>query len=165
MIRYVMAALVSVAVAASGSASAQEVHGFALGGITRSVDAETFPTIAVGATVDLGTAWLSAGAQAETFFSWPYFAGRGAAFGQVNLAPKRTLHGLALVGAGFGDDAGPLIGGGLEFRPAGRRVGVRVTVEDYLMTITPILCPASEGCAFGPDRRANQVAVRAGIVF
>ena len=165
MIRYVMTVLVAWTMAASASASAQEIRGFALGGITRNVNAETFPTVGGGATVDVGVPWLAAGAQGETFFSWPYFAGRGAVFGQARVPSNGPVRALALAGAGFGEDAGPLFGGGVEFRPSGQRLGVRITLEDYLTTITPVACPASAGCAIGPERRAHQIAVRAGIVF
>ena len=166
MTRCVAAAIVSAVLVASGSASAQEVRGFAAAGIMRTVNAETHPVVGGGATVDLGTPWLSAGGQAETFFSWPYFGGRGAVFGQMNILPKGPIRALAIVGAGFGEDAGPLIGGGVEFRPAGQRLGGRITVEDYLTSVTPFVCPTTgAACGFASDRRAHQLAVRAGILF
>ena len=137
------------------SASAQEVRGFATAGVTSDVNDQRFPAFGGGAIVDLGQPWVSAGAQGEVFVSWPYFAGRGAVFGQGNLAPKKLVRPFVLAGLGFGEEAGPMFGGGVEVRPPNQRIGFKVTVEDYVIRIN----------GFEGARTGHQVAIRAGILF
>jgi hypothetical protein len=143
-------------IAGAHSASAQDVRGTAFGGVTGDVNGERYPAFGGGVLVDLGQPWISAGGQGEAFMSWPYFAGRGAVFGQATLAPKQLIRPFVMGGVGFGEDSGPMFGGGIEVRAPGQRYGFRVAVEDYVVRIN------------GFDRRTtthHQVALRVGILF
>ena len=97
--------------------SAQDLRGYVAGGVTSEVTHQQFPSVAGGVLVNVGQPWLSAGAQAETFWQWPYFAGRGTLFAQGNLFPNGRVRPFVLGGVGFGESAGPMIGGGVELRP------------------------------------------------
>ena len=67
--------------------SAQDLRGFVAGGVTSEVTHQ-FPSVAGGVLVNVGEPWVSVGAQGETFWQWPYFAGRGTLFAQGNLISK-----------------------------------------------------------------------------
>jgi hypothetical protein len=136
-------------------ASAQEVRGFASGGFTTDVNTQRYPAFGGGAVVSLGQPWVSAGAQADAFVSWPYFGGRGAVFGQGNLAPKRPISPFVLAGYGFGEDSGPMIGAGVDLRAPHQRIGLRLAVEDYVLRYRRYQGPTT----------SHQIAFRAGILF
>jgi opacity protein-like surface antigen len=160
------AAAMAVAVLVANAAAAQEVRGFVTGGVTGDVNGERFPAFGGGAVVDLGTPWLSAGGQGEAFFSGPYAAGRGAVFGQGNIPAGPLVRGIVLGGLGFGEDSGPMFGGGLEIRPTGTRIGLRVTVEDFVGRLYGYSCPTQFAfCQSTPDGYLHQVVFRAGITF
>ena len=141
--------------AGAHAASAQEVRGLTFGGLTGDVNGQSYPAFGGGVLVDLGQRWVSAGAQGEAFVSWPYFAGRGALFGQGNLAPGKLVNPFVVGGVGFGEDAGPMFGAGLEARVPGQRVGFRFSVEDYTVRFN----------GFDGGKTHHQVALRAGVTF
>jgi hypothetical protein len=152
--------------------SAQDLRGFVGGGVISDVNHQRFPSLGGGVVVDVGQPWVSAGAQGETFWQWPYFAGRGAVFAQGNLSPGRRIRPFVLGGVGFGESAGPMFGGGVEFRSPHRRPGLRVSIEDYVSRVggldcaSPGLhsyCDANQRAA--TDRVEHQVAVRVGVLF
>jgi hypothetical protein len=64
-------------------------------------------------------------------------------------------------GVGFGEDAGPLIGGGLEVGAPNSRLGLRMSVEDYVRRVNVY----SFGIASGDSELRHQVAVRFGMTF
>jgi hypothetical protein len=143
--------------AAAPCASAQTAaRGFAFGGMMSEGYSEWFPAFGGGAVVDLGQPWVSAGAQGETFMSWPYFAGRGAVFAQGNLLARKSVRPFVLAGIGFGEDGGTLVGAGLEVRSPDTRLGFRVTVEDYLTRRSDL---------YGQLPRVHRIALRAGVLF
>ena len=153
-------------------ALAQAVRGFVAGGVISDVNHERFPSAAGGVLVNLGQPWLAVGAQGETFWLWPYFAGRGTVFAQGSLSPKGGIRPFVLGGVGFGESAGPLIGAGVELRPPNRRVGVRVSVEDYLSRIGRWPCESyglQSHCEANPRAARgyieHQLAVRIGVLF
>lgn len=141
--------------AGAARTSAQEVRGFASAGYSSDLNDQRYPAFGGGVLVDLGQPWVSAGAQGETFVSWPYFAGRGTFFGQGNLLPKGPVRPFVLGGVGFGEDGGPMFGAGVELRPSNERLGWRIAVEDYVRRYT----------AFDGPKTGHQVAVRVGILF
>jgi hypothetical protein len=140
-------------------ASAQNVRGFAGAAVTGDVNNQHYNSFGGGALVDLGTPWLSAGAQAEALVSWPYFAGRGALFAQGNVVPAGPLRPFLLAGFAKGEESGALVGGGAEFRQAGSRLGFRVSVEDYVIRYT-----SYDGRDFR-NTTGHQVAVRGSVLF
>ena len=153
-------------------AEAQTFRGFIAGGITSESTNQHFPSAAGGVLVNIGEPWLSAGAQAETFWQWPYFAGRGTLFAQGNLVPKGRVRPFGLAGFGIGEAAGPMVGGGVEFRPTNGRHGLRLSVEDYLLRVDALPCQSfglQSYCDANP-RQVNgyiqrQVTFRAGVLF
>ena len=77
-----------------------------------------------------------------------------------------------LGGIGFGESDGPMIGGGVELRALNRRLGVRVTVEDYLLRIDGLPCESfglHSYCESNPRQARgyvdHQLAVRVGVLF
>src|SRR5258705_10296833 len=155
IVQRIAAMSVLALLAAAPGASAQEIRGFASAGVTSDVNDQRFPAFGGGVLVDLGQPWVSAGAQGETFVSWPYFGGRAAVFGQGNLAPKKAVRPFVLAGVGFGEGAGPMFGGGVELRAPNQRLGFRFAVEDYVVRLNGF-----EGSGTG-----HQVALRAAILF
>jgi hypothetical protein len=153
--------------------SAQDLRGFAGGGVMSDVNSERFPAFGGGVLVDLGQPWISAGGQGEAFVSWPYFGGRGAVFGQGNVIPKGPVRPFLLAGVGFGESSGPLFGGGVEIAPRTGRLGLRVAVEDYLARVGGFNCGAlgysAAQCAGFPhggnEYTAHQVTLRVGLLF
>ena len=152
----VAAAIGLVLLAGAAPISAQEIRGFASAAASSDVNHQHYPAFGGGVIADLGQPWLSAGAQGEVLVSWPYFAGRGAIFGQGNLAPKGAVRPFVLAGIGFGEEGGPMFGGGVELRAPNQRIGLRVAVEDYVVRFQGYQRPWATG---------HQVAVRAGILF
>ena len=65
-------------------ADAQEIRGFAGGALMSDINHQRFPAFGGGVVLDLPKGMVSAGGQGDMFVSWPYIAGRGAVFGQVN---------------------------------------------------------------------------------
>jgi hypothetical protein len=158
--------------AGMSSASAQTIRGFVSGGMITDVNQQRFPSAGGGIVVNLGMPSLSAGAQAETFWQWPYFAGRGTVFGEIELIPNGRIRPFVLGGRGFGETAGPMFGGGLELRPSGTRVGLRVSVEDYLARIGGLECGSfglQSYCDENPRAARgyveHQVTLRAAVLF
>ena len=141
--------------AGTTSAYAQDFRGFVGTGVTSDVNGQHFPGFSGGAVVDLGQPWVSAGAQAETFFSWPYFAGRGSVFAQGNLFPKGKVRPFVLGGFGWGEEGGTLIGAGMEFRPGETGLGLRASIEDYVVRYQ----------GYDRARTGHQVALRVGFLF
>jgi len=152
-------------VAAGANASAQDVRGFAGGGVTGTINNEQFPFFGGGAVVDVGQPWVSVGGQGEALMSWPYFAGRGAVFGQANLMVRKPLRPFVLIGAGFGEESGPLmIGGGLELRAPNGRMGFRVSVEDYVKSLDGYDAPPGYRYSY-PATTSHQITLRAALLF
>jgi hypothetical protein len=164
--------IVLATIAGTSIVSAQNVRGFVTGGVISDVNHQRFPSAGGGVLVDVGQPWLSFGAQGETFWQWPYFARRGTVFGQANLIPKGRIRPFVLGGGGFGETAGPMLGGGVELRPPNGGPGLRVSVEDYLVRIGGLDC-ASYGlqsyCDENPRAARgyteHQVTVRVGVLF
>jgi hypothetical protein len=129
-----------------GTASAQPAIGYAAAGIHREAPGLSFPSVSGGAVVDLPHAWVSAGGQADLFTSNGYFAGRGTVFGQLNFTRRRAVRPCALAGVGWGEADGPMIGAGVEAW-GGRRIGLRVTIQDYLARVGAFDCGS-----YGIDR-------------
>jgi hypothetical protein len=153
--------------------SAQEVRGFAGAGVMSDLNDDRFPAFGGGVLFDLPTSWLTAGAQGEMFLSWPYVAGRGAVFGQVNPVRRGVVRPVFLAGYGFGLSEGPMIGGGVELRLPHRRIGLRAIVEDYMARVdgfdcvslgySPSYCDA--GLRGGRPYTEHQITVRIGLLF
>ena len=167
----ILGVVVSLTTLAS-TASAQNVRGFVSGGVISDVNHDSFPSVGGGMVVNLGQPWVAAGVQAETFWQWPYFAGRVALFGQGNIVPRGRFRPFVLAGYGFGETAGTLVGGGIEFRPLHHRAGLRISVEDYLVRIRGLDCGSfglQSYCDANPRAArgyiGHQVAVRAGVTF
>jgi hypothetical protein len=135
--------------------SAQEVRGFVVGGITHDVDRQTFPDIGGGAIVDAGRSWLAIGGEGETFWRWPYFAGRATLFGQAQRPTSNRFRPFVLAGYGWGPDGGALIGAGVAVRPRSNGLGLRATVEDYIVHVN----------GFPTPYIGHQVVVRVGLSF
>lgn len=155
------------------AAPAQGVRGFAGAGVVSDLNDHRFPAFSGGVLLDLPTTWISAGAQGETFFEWPYFAGRGALFGQANLVRHHAVRAFALGGFGFGETGGAMFGGGLEVRPSHRRFGLRLAVEDYVARVQGFDCAffgytesyCDANLRGGRAYTAHQLTVRAGFLF
>src|SRR5215207_933514 len=129
----VFALVIAAALDSGRPLQAQEVRGFAGAGVASDLNSR-YPALGGGMLVDLPSSWFSAGAEGDMFISWPYVAGRGALFGQANVMRRRAVRPFVLAGYGWGESAGPMIGGGVEMRVRGR-FGVRATVEDYLVRL------------------------------
>ena len=161
MKRLLIAATLVFLLTSARSASAQPVRGWAFTGRASDNNAQNFPAAGGGVLVDVGQPWLLAGAQGEALFQLPYVAGRGAVFGEGRLMPGSPYRPFVMGGIGFGEDAGPLIGAGIEVGAPNSRWGLRMTVEDYMRRI--------DGYSIGEFRRAaevrHQVAFRFGITF
>ena len=156
----------------SQPAAAQDLRGFVTAGTVSDLNDQRFPAFGGGVAVDLGTPWVSAGAQGEVFVSWPYYAGRGGLFVQGNVLGRRAIRPFILAGFGDGEYAGPMIGAGIELRPHGH-LGLRATVEDYLGRVEGFDCAAygvsRSGCdAYlhgGQPYTFHQLTLRVGLLF
>jgi hypothetical protein len=148
---------------AASTASAQDARGFVGAAVSSNISHDHYAGVGGGVTIDLGTPWISAGGQGEALVSWPYFAGRGALFAQGNLAHTARFRPFVLGGYGFGEDAGPLVGGGVELREPQTRYGFRISVEDYVVRYDA----AYESYVAGHPvtRTGHQVAIRASLLF
>lgn len=161
MKRLLIAATALFLLTSARAASAQPVRGWAFTGKTSDVNAQDFAAAGGGVLVEVGQPWLLAGAQAEALFQLPYVAGRGAVFGEGRILPKSPYRPFVMGGIGFGEDAGPLIGAGIEVGAPNSRWGLRMTVEDYVRRIDAYSFPGYER----PSELRHQVAVRFGITF
>jgi hypothetical protein len=113
------------------AAHAQDLRGFVSGGVATDPYGR-YPAFGGGALIDAGQPWLSVGAQGEALVAWPYTAGRGALFAQGNLAPKsQPVRPFLMAGYGFGEMTGTIVGGGVELRSTGSRLGLRLALEDH----------------------------------
>jgi hypothetical protein len=150
-----MAAVAALTLIAAPAAHAQDLRGFVSGAMATGANGASFPAFGGGVIVDAGQPWISIGAQGEALVSWPYFAGRGALFAQGNLAPKnQPIRPFLLAGYGFGEETGTIVGGGVELRTAGSRLGWRLSVEDHMQRY------------YSPGGQIqHQVGFRIGVLF
>ena len=161
-----------VAVSAS-DVEAQELRGFAAATVVSDLNDQRFPGVSGGVLWDLPTPWFSVGAEGEMFVSWPYVAGRGTLFGQANVLRRTPVNAFVVGGVGFGEAAGPMAGGGMEIRPRGRRLGLRVSFEDYLARVQGFDCAeigypqayCDANLRGGRSYTAHQFTVRIGVLF
>jgi hypothetical protein len=154
------APLLIAALASPAAAQSPLVRGFAAAGSASDVNRQNALTFGGGVLVDLGQPWVSAGAQGDALTRNGYYAGRGAVFGQFNPLGAGPIRPFVLGGMGFGEWAGPLIGGGVEVR-TGPRLGFRLALEDY--TSRHIVYDR----AFVETGRetGHQVSVKFGVLF
>jgi hypothetical protein len=130
--RTAAAAIVTMLCAVPG-AHAQDVRGFVSTAVATDSNHAKYPAFGGGVIVDAGQPWVSVGGQGEALVSWPYVAGRGALFAQGNLAPKyQPIRPFLLAGYGFGEETGTILGGGVEVRSRGSRLGLRLAIEDHM---------------------------------
>lgn len=153
--------ILSSSIAAS-AAVAQDTRGFIGAAMSSNVNQDHYAGVGGGVTIDLGTPWVSGGGQGEALISWPYFAGRGALFAQANLPNRSQFRPLMIGGIGMGEDAGPLVGAGVDMRQRGTRYGFRLTVEDYVVRYV-----SYETYLTGHTvtRTGHQLAVRGSLLF
>jgi hypothetical protein len=156
-----IAVIASVLLTSARPAAAQAVRGWAFTGRTTDINAQNFPAAGGGVLAEVGQPWLLAGLQGEALFHLPYVAGRGAVFAQGRILPKSPYRPFVLGGIGFGEDAGPMIGGGIEVGAPNSRWGLRMSVEDYVRRVDIY----SFGLATGGSELRHQVALRFGITF
>jgi hypothetical protein len=153
-------------------ANAQELRGFAGAGVASDLNSR-YPAAGGGVLLDLPGSWVTAGGEADLFTSGGYVAGRGAAFGQGNVIRRGTVRPFGLAGYGWGESGGPMIGAGVDVRFPGRRIGLRASVEDYLVQVhgfdcgslgyTQSYCDAN--LKVGRAYTGHQVSMRFGILF
>ena len=171
MRRIVFALVLAGSVAVPRAGAAQPLFGFATLSHNSDLNGQRFGGASGGVLVDLARAWISVGAEADLFVSWPYFAGRVGPLVQVNLLRGAPVRIFALTGTSWGEQAGPMIGGGVEVWT--RRIGFRATVQDYLARVEGIDCglygidPQSCETGFHGGRpwTSHQPTVQVGIVF
>jgi hypothetical protein len=153
-------------------AMAQPLRGLGNLSINSDLNGQVFTGVSGGVLLDLAHAWLSAGAEGDLFISWPYFAGRGGPIVQVNLVRHAPVRIFAIAGMSWGEQAGPMFGGGIEVWTQGR-FGLRATVQDYLASVAGFDCgyygldPASCDSNFhgGRSFTGHQPTVRIGVVW
>jgi hypothetical protein len=151
-----VALVILVVLARSHPTSAQQLSGFVTFGVS-SDSSQQFPGVGGGVLLDLANSWMSIGGQGDMFFSGGYVAGRGGPLGQANLIRHGALRVFAIGGFGFGVMEGPMFGGGVEVRPANRRIGFRATVQDYVQR--------SAATTLLPRRTAHQPSIQFGMVW
>lgn len=161
MKRLLTAAIALILLTSARPASAQAVRGFAFTGKTSDVIGQRFAAAGGGVLADVGHPWLQAGVQAEALFQLPYVSGRSAVFGQGRLFPKAPYRPFFIGGMGFGAEAGPLVGGGIEIGAPNSRWGLRMTVEDYVRRVSSY----HFGDVSSITEIRHQVAARFGITF
>ena len=164
----------SVAVFLAGACplSAQQLHGFVTPGIHSDLNNEHFAGVGSGLLFDWLDSRISVGAKADLFISGGYFAGRGGPIGQFNFIRSRGLRPFAIGGIAWGENDGPMLGGGVEFWPQGP-FGFRATVEDYFNRIGGLDCarfgysPAECDARFngGRPHTAHQLSVYFGLAW
>ena len=161
MKRLLTASIAIVLLTSVRPASAQPVRGWAFTGKTSDINAQNFAAAGGGVLVEVAQPWLLAGIQGEALFQLPYVAGRGAVFAEGRVLPKSPYRPFVLGGIGFGEDAGPLIGAGIEVGAPNSRWGLRMSVEDYVRRVNIY----SFGLTTGASETRQQVALRFGITF
>jgi hypothetical protein len=160
-----------LAVSAPQPAAAQQWFGYAAFSVNSDLNDQKFPGVAGGVLVDVARSWVSLGGQGDLFFSGGYVAGRGGPIAQINLMRGRPVRAFALGGYAWGEQAGPMIGAGVDIGKG--RVGFRVTVQDYfarvqgfdcaLMGLDQAYCDANfHG---GRSFTGHQPSVQVGIVW
>ena len=154
-LKRIAAAAILALLAGAPIASAQEFRGFVAAGVSSDPNQDQYPSFGGGLLVDIGQRWVSAGVQGETLISWPYVNGRLAFFGQGNLTQGKPITPFVLAGVGIGEYSGGLYGGGVEIRPAGQRLGLRVAFEDYLTRYRK----------YDGSMTHHQVGLRVGVLF
>jgi hypothetical protein len=158
----------AAALSAGGPLHAQELRGFAGAGVSSDINSR-YPAFGGGVLFGPPTSWLSVGVEGDVFVSWPYFGGRGAVFGQANVMRRSSVRPFVLAGYGWGESAGPMIGGGLELRVHGR-FGLRASVEDYLVRLPVFGCGSLDpqaNCDPHGSRldTSHQLATRFSLLF
>lgn len=172
MKRIAQALVLAGLIAAPRPAAAQPLLGFGTFSINSDLNGQVFNGVSGGILIDLAHSWVSVGAEADLFVAWPYFAGRGGPVAQLNFLRRAPVRVFALSGLSWGEQAGPMIGGGVELWTK-RRVGFRATVQDYLARVEGIDCAHfgidSQYCAAsfhgGRPYTAHQPTVQVGIVW
>jgi hypothetical protein len=161
MKRLLTVAIALMVLASARPASAQAVRGWAFTGKTSDINAQNVAAAGGGVLAEIGQPWLLGGLQGEALFQLPYVAGRGAAFAEGRILPKSPYRPFVMAGVGFGEDAGPLIGGGVEVGAPNSRWGLRMSVEDYVRRVNIY----SFGLPTSASELRHQVALRFGITF
>jgi len=161
MKRLLIVPITIVLLASARPAAAQAVRGWAFTGKTSDINAQNFAAAGGGVLAAVGQPWLLAGVQGEALFQLPYVAGRGAVFAEGRILPKSPYRPFVIGGIGFGEDAGPLIGAGIEIGAPNSRWGLRMSVEDYLRPVNIY----HFGDAETASEVRHQIAVRFGITF
>lgn len=145
--------------AAPRTAAAQQLLGFAAFTINRDVNGSQYAGAAGGVLVDVARSWISLGAQGDLFVSIPYVAGRGGPLVQLNIVRHERIRVFGIGGMGWGEQEGPMFGGGLDVWPS-RRVGIRATVQDYLVRIQGFDC-----ATLGYDRTYCDASLHGGSTY
>jgi hypothetical protein len=164
--------VVAVLMGAARPVGAQPVFGYTAFSINSDLNDQVFSGASGGVLIDVAHSWVSAGAEADLFVSWPYFAGRGGTFAQVNVVRRSPFRIFAMGGFSWGEQSGPMVGAGVELWTRGR-LGLRATVQDYLARVEGFGCGT-----FGLDQpycdanfhggrayTAHQPTVRIGIIW
>lgn len=126
-------------VGAPRQSSAQQPRGFVTFGLSSDVNDQHFPGIGGGIVVDLWKTWISVGGEGDVFFSNGYVAGRGGPIAQANFIRHRAFRPFVIAGYGWGEQAGPMFGAGVELWSRGR-IGFRASVQDHLAQIGGFDC-------------------------
>src|SRR3954447_4145431 len=130
--------MTTLVLAGSSQVSAQQLQGFVTGGSSAGENGEQFPTIGGGLLIDVARGWVSAGGQADVFFSNGYATGRGGVLAQANIVRRRAVRPFIVGGFGWGEDAGPTFGAGIEVWSG--RVGFRASVQHYETRVRSFDC-------------------------
>jgi hypothetical protein len=134
--------LFALFLAAPPRSSAQRLHVFLTGG-SHTDNSSHYAGVTGGAVYDLAYAWVSVGAAGDVFFSGGYAAGRAGPVAQLNFLQGQRLRPFAIGGMTWGEGDGPMIGGGVEFRPR-NGFGFRASAEDVLKRRGRLLCGAPQ---------------------
>jgi opacity protein-like surface antigen len=128
----------ALAVSAAQAAAAQQWLGYAALSVNSDLNDQRFPGIAGGVLVDVARSWVSVGGQGDMFFSGGYVAGRGGPIAQINVLGRSPVRAFVLGGYAWGEQAGPMIGAGVDIGKG--RVRFRVSVQDYLARVNGFDC-------------------------
>ncbi len=132
-------ALAALIVAAPRPAAAQPLSGFGTFSLTSDVNGQVFPGISGGVLLDVAGSWVSVGAQGDLLVSGVYFAGRGGPIVQVNVLRYRNVRLFALGGMAWGEEAGPVMGAGIDVWSRSR-IGFRASVQAHFTQIAGFDC-------------------------
>jgi hypothetical protein len=124
-----IAAMTTLVVAGPSQVSAQQLQGFVTGGTSAGENREQFPTVGGGVLLDVAKGWASVGGQGDVFFSNGYATGRAGVLAQGNIVRRRAFRPFVVGGYGWGEDAGPMFGAGIEWWSG--RLGFRASVQHY----------------------------------